>query len=147
MISVNNGDLTDAEKIANEVNKSLISLSIKIPGYTPNVEQIQDLVEQKLMQSEFLDVAKAYILYRNTQNQKRKRNVFEKRITLKPYEYPLYKFISKSKGDLTNGKLYVASMEEKKWIEVSYEKHKELRKKFKNHVNIFILFKIANLIT
>ena len=71
MISVNNGDLADAEKIANEVNKSLIALSIKIPGYTPNVEQIQDLVEQKLMQSEFLDVAKAYILYRNTQNQKR----------------------------------------------------------------------------
>jgi len=94
MISVNNGDLQDAEKIANEVNKSLIGRAIKIPNYTPNVEEIQDLVEKKLMQSEFLDVAKAYILYRNTQNQKRKRNVFEKRITLKPYEYPeLYEYV------------------------------------------------------
>ncbi len=94
MISVKNGDLNDAEKIANEVNKSLLARSIKIPNYTPNVEEIQDLVEKKLMQSEFLDVAKAYILYRNTQNQKRQRNVFEKRITLKPYEYPnLYEYV------------------------------------------------------
>ena len=94
MISVDNGNLSDAEHIAAEVNKSLIARAIKIPNYTPNVEEIQDLVEKKLMQSEFLDVAKAYILYRNTQNQKRKRNVFEKRITLKPYEYPeLYEYV------------------------------------------------------
>ena len=94
MISVDNGNLSDAEHIANEVNKSLIARAIKIPNYTPNVEEIQDLVEKKLMQSEFLDVAKAYILYRNTQNQKRKRNVFEKRITLKPFEYPeLYEYV------------------------------------------------------
>tara|TARA_Y100000589_G_scaffold21081_1_gene17508 strand:+ start:47379 stop:48653 length:1275 start_codon:yes stop_codon:yes gene_type:complete len=94
MISVDNGSLSDAEHIANEVNKSLIARAIKIPNYTPNVEEIQDLVEKKLMQSEFLDVAKAYILYRNTQNQKRKRNVFEKRITLKPFEYPeLYEYV------------------------------------------------------
>ncbi len=94
MISVKNGDLEDAEKIANDVNKNLIARAIKIPNYTPNVEEIQDLVEKKLMQSEFLDVAKAYILYRNTQNRKRERNVFEKRITLKPYEYPeLYEYV------------------------------------------------------
>ena len=94
MISVDNGNLSDAEHIATEVNKSLIARAIKIPNYTPNVEEIQDLVEKKLMQSEFLDVAKAYILYRNTQNQKRKRNVFEKRITLKPFEYPeLYEYV------------------------------------------------------
>ena len=94
MISVKNGDLEDAEKIANDVNKNLIARAIKIPNYTPNVEEIQDLVEKKLMQSEFLDVAKAYILYRNTQNRKRQRNVFEKRITLKPYEYPeLYEYV------------------------------------------------------
>ena len=94
MISVKNGDPEDAEKIANDVNKNLIARAIKIPNYTPNVEEIQDLVEKKLMQSEFLDVAKAYILYRNTQNRKRQRNVFEKRITLKPYEYPeLYEYV------------------------------------------------------
>jgi ribonucleoside-diphosphate reductase beta chain len=46
------------------------------------------------MKSEFLDAAKSYILYRNEQAQKRMRNVFEKRITLKPYEYPeLYEYV------------------------------------------------------
>ena len=48
----------------------------------------------------------------------------------------LYKFVSESKGDLTNGKLYVASMEKKKWIEISYEKHEALRKKFKNQTEV-----------
>ena len=64
-------------KIANDVNKNLIARAIKIPNYTPNVEEIQDLVE-KINASEFY-VAKAYILYRNTQNRKRQRNVFEKK--------------------------------------------------------------------
>ena len=46
------------------------------------------------MKSEFLDVAKAYILYRNIQTKKRERNIFERRITLKPYEYPeLYEYV------------------------------------------------------
>lgn len=46
------------------------------------------------MKSEFLDVAKAYILYRNTQARKRQRRMFEKRTNLKPYEYPeLYEYV------------------------------------------------------
>jgi hypothetical protein len=58
-------------------------------------EEIQDVVEQRLMQSQFLDVAKCYILYRNEQAQKRKPNIFEKRINLKPYEYPdLYEYVA-----------------------------------------------------
>ena len=95
MLSVDNGELEDAEQITSKVEKALISRKESISNYVPNVEEIQDLVEQKLMQSEFLDVAKAYILYRNTQAQKRRRNVFEKRLNLKPYEYPeLYEYVS-----------------------------------------------------
>jgi len=94
MISVNNGDVKDAEAIAQSVYTSLISRKQESPNYVPNVEEIQDLVETKLMQSKFLDVAKAYILYRNTQSQKRSRDMFEKRINLKPYEYPeLYEYV------------------------------------------------------
>jgi secreted PhoX family phosphatase len=48
----------------------------------------------------------------------------------------LYKFISESPGDLTNGKLYVASMEKKKWIEINYTKHKALRNKFENQTEV-----------
>ncbi len=48
----------------------------------------------------------------------------------------LYKFISKSQGDLTHGKLYVASLQKKKWIEINYQKHKVLQKKFKNQIEV-----------
>ena len=94
MLSVKHGDVRDAEKISNDVYQELVSRKIDSPNYVPNVEEIQDLVEHKLMQSKFLDVAKAYILYRNKQAKKRERSMFEKRINLKPYEYPeLYEYV------------------------------------------------------
>ena len=94
MSSVNNGSVADAEKISNNVYGVLIERKNSIVGYTPTVEEVQDLVEQKLMEAGFFDVAKNYILYRNKQAQKRQRNIFEKRINLKPYEYPeLYEYV------------------------------------------------------
>ncbi len=94
MISVKNGDVKDAEDISMDVYRELLSRKKESPNYVPNVEEIQDLVEHKLMQSKFLDVAKAYILYRNTQATKRQRDMFEKRVNLKPYEYPeLYEYV------------------------------------------------------
>jgi ribonucleoside-diphosphate reductase beta chain len=94
MISVKNGKQKDAAKIAEKVHLSLLNRKKEIPNYIPNVEETQDIVEQTLMKSEFLDVAKAYILYRNIQTKKRQRNIFEKRVTLKPFEYPeLYEYV------------------------------------------------------
>ena len=94
MVSVKNGGESDAEEIATQVYNCLLERKNEIQNYVPNVEEIQDLVEQTLMKSEFLDVAKAYILYRNIQTKKRQRNIFERRITLKPYEYPeLYEYV------------------------------------------------------
>ena len=94
MDSVENGTSKDAEHIANQVYQNLLERKKSIPKYTPNVEEIQDLVEQKLMQSKFLDVAKSYILYRNIQTKKRERNIFARRMTLKPFEYPeLYEYV------------------------------------------------------
>ena len=94
MMSVNIGELKDAEEMAEKVYTNLLERKKSIPHYIPNVEEIQDLVETTLMQSEFLDAAKAYILYRNTQTKKRQRNIFERRMTLKPYEYPeLYDYV------------------------------------------------------
>ena len=95
MDSANHGDIVDATKISKGVYESLMERNERIANYLPSIEEIQDVVEQRLMRSEFLDVAKAYILYRNEQTQKRKRNIFEKRINLKPYEYPeLYEYVS-----------------------------------------------------
>ncbi|QTE24355.1 ribonucleotide-diphosphate reductase subunit beta [Polaribacter cellanae] len=88
MISVNNGTLEDAMAITNIVNGTLLERKLNEPNYTPTVEQVQDIVEYKLMDSRFRDVAKAYILYRDEQARNRKRNIFEKRLNLKPYDYP-----------------------------------------------------------
>ncbi|GAB6089231.1 ribonucleotide-diphosphate reductase subunit beta [Spirochaeta dissipatitropha] len=52
------------------------------------VEQVQDFVEEILLDSEYKLTAKAYILYREKHAQQRKRNIFRRRLNLKPYEYP-----------------------------------------------------------
>ncbi|MGB5190260.1 ribonucleotide-diphosphate reductase subunit beta [Robiginitalea sp.] len=94
MHAVGNGSRKDAEIISMQVYESLLIRMEVDPEYTPTVEQVQDIVEDKLMGSTFHDVAKAYIIYRNEQTRKRKSDVFEKRINLKPYEYPhLYQYV------------------------------------------------------
>jgi len=52
------------------------------------VEQVQDLVEEVLLESRFKTTAKAYILYREKHAQQRKRDIFKRRLHLKPFEYP-----------------------------------------------------------
>ena len=88
MQNVNNGTRRDAVAISNIVNGALLERKLNEPLYIPTVEQVQDIVEVKLMDSPFRDVAKAYILYRDEQARSRKTNIFEKRLNLKPYEYP-----------------------------------------------------------
>jgi len=88
MKSVNTGSVEQANAIAQEVLNELNDKAAKTQYYTPTVEEIQDLVEIKLMQTELLGAAKSFILYRNEQKKKRTTNIFEKRVNLKPYEYP-----------------------------------------------------------
>lgn len=94
MTAAGHGNSDDANVISNKVNEALLTRKQEDSNYIPTVEEVQDIVENKLMENEFFDVAKNYILYRNQQSQKRKRNIFEKRINLKPYEYPeLYEYV------------------------------------------------------
>ncbi len=88
MEAVQQGSRSDAEAITNSVLETLESIKLTDTKYIPSIEGIQNIVEQNLMKSDFLNAAKAYILYRNEQQQKRKKNIFEKRVFLKPYEYP-----------------------------------------------------------
>ena len=61
----------------------------------PTVEEIQDVVEKEIAIKGDFEVAKAYILYREQRNKERKRDIFKKRVYLKPYEYPeLYEYVS-----------------------------------------------------
>lgn len=94
MTAAKHGSYEDAELISKKVYEALLEQRRLNGKYIPTVEEVQDLVENKLMESGFFDVAKGYILYRNQQTQKRKLNIFEKRINLKPYEYPaLYEYV------------------------------------------------------
>ncbi|MDC1365238.1 ribonucleotide-diphosphate reductase subunit beta [Algibacter sp.] len=88
MLSVGNGNKEDANTISVNVLQALLERKAKDHNYLPTVEEVQDLVEETLMVSSFPRVAKAYILYRDEQARSRKTNIFEKRINLKPYEYP-----------------------------------------------------------
>jgi ribonucleoside-diphosphate reductase beta chain len=79
------GTKADADKIALHVEKLLNKIYKNTP---PTVENVQDVVEEAIMFSDFPTVAKAYILYREKRNQERRRDIFKKRTNLKPYEYP-----------------------------------------------------------
>ncbi len=89
MKEVGHGKKNDAENIAKAVEKQLLKEEkTSNKEFVPTVEHIQDLVEESLMQSDFHDVAKAYILYRNKRAELRKKDIFRKRIEIKPVEYP-----------------------------------------------------------
>lgn len=52
------------------------------------VENVQDLVESVLLNSEYKTTAKAYIIYRELRKRNRSPDIFKRRLNLKPYEYP-----------------------------------------------------------
>ena len=94
MNAVGNGTQENAQDVALSVYQKLIGRKNNDQAYVPTIEEVQDIVENELMESKFKEVAKAYILYRNKRTQQRQTDIFEKRINLKPYEYPhLYEYV------------------------------------------------------
>ena len=94
MTAVEQGEMRDAQLIADQVLGTLLARKNRDEQYVPTVEEVQDVVETELMNSEFQAVAKAYVIYRNKRAQMRQTDIFEKRINLKPYEYPqLYEYV------------------------------------------------------
>jgi ribonucleoside-diphosphate reductase beta chain len=95
------GEVADAKKVAELVHQKTISMCVQAATATPGdalsqkcqdgypaVEEVQDLVEQALMELGYFETAKAYIIYRNARKKLRERDIFKKRVNLKPYEYP-----------------------------------------------------------
>ena len=94
MNAVGNGNEQNAQDVALSVYQKLVGRKNNDQTYVPTIEEVQDIVENELMESKFKEVAKAYILYRNKRSQQRQTDIFEKRINLKPYEYPhLYEYV------------------------------------------------------
>ncbi len=60
---VGEGSLAKAEIVSNKVAR-MLNKNAK-PGYIPNIEEVQDMVERILMVLDFDETAKAYILYRD----------------------------------------------------------------------------------
>ncbi len=92
-----NGTIEDAREISKRVfeviRQQFFEAKLQKQEFSPTVEQIQDLVENELMSSNFHDVAKAYILYRAERAKLRQKSLFKRRVNLKPYEYPdLYEY-------------------------------------------------------
>ncbi len=65
------GNAADAARVANAVQDDL---EAKYPSTSPNIESIQDAVEQELMNHGFNATAKAYILYRANRTRAREAN-------------------------------------------------------------------------
>ena len=108
LYEIGEGEVADAKKVADLVHQKTIAMCVQaataspedpiskkcVDGY-PAVEEIQDLVEQALMELDYFETAKAYIIYRNERKKLRERDIFKKRVNLKPYEYPeLYEYVS-----------------------------------------------------
>ena len=94
MGAVGVGNKGNAQDVALSVYQTLLKRKNKDQEYVPTIEEVQDVVETQLMESKFKEVAKAYILYRNKRTQQRQSDIFEKRVNLKPYEYPhLYEYV------------------------------------------------------
>ena len=69
MLASHEGGPDSAEKVTNNVIEKLDFKIKNNPRYIPNVEEIQDMVENELMLTNFLKTAKAYILYRKLNSQ------------------------------------------------------------------------------
>ena len=94
MDSVGVGNAQNAQDVALSVYQKLLNRKRADQEYIPTIEEVQDIVETQLMECNFPGVAKAYILYRNKRSQERQPDIFEQRISLKPYEYPqLYEYV------------------------------------------------------
>ena len=74
-------DVDIIEKVARATERELFKYATTTEI---SVDEIGDVVENKLMDVGLNDVAKEYILYRS----KTKADIFKKRVNLKPYEYP-----------------------------------------------------------
>jgi ribonucleoside-diphosphate reductase beta chain len=100
LLETEEGDETAAKEVAALVGVRVFELCSSPPDNEtcmhglPYVEEVQDIVEKALMEKDYFETAKAYILYRSARNKMRERDIFSKRQHLKPYEYPeLYEYV------------------------------------------------------
>jgi ribonucleoside-diphosphate reductase alpha chain len=75
MIATGEGSWEEAEMVANKVYAELVRISKKFKNFLPDVEGIQNIVENELILSEYIRTAKSYILYRAEHAKIREKNI------------------------------------------------------------------------
>lgn len=75
MLQTGEGSEAEAELMANKVLADLVQITKKHKNFVPTVEGVQDTVEKELIRSDYVQTAKAYILYREKRAQLRLKGV------------------------------------------------------------------------
>ncbi len=75
MNTTKEGSMEEARHVANLVYVELIRIKRKFSNFIPQVEGIQDIVEQELMRSDYVKTAKHYVLYRDERAQLRAKGL------------------------------------------------------------------------
>ncbi len=75
MNTTKEGTIEEARQVANQVYSELIRIKRKFSNFIPQVEGIQDIVEQELMRSDYVKTAKHYVLYRDERAQLRAKGL------------------------------------------------------------------------
>ena len=114
MNSIDRVDDDMAEKIARITTKAIFRNN---KDHVPHVDEVHDMVENKLMDNGLNDVAKEYIIYRA----KNRPDIFSKRVNLKPYEYP-------------NLNEYVDAIRHSYWVHTEFNYTSDIQD-FKVHLN------------
>jgi ribonucleoside-diphosphate reductase beta chain len=115
--------MNSIDQVNDEVAERMARLATKAifrgkgDDYVPHVDDIHDMVENKLMDNGLNDVAKEYIIYRS----KNRPNIFSKRTNLKPYEYP-------------NLNEYVDAIRHSYWVHTEFNFTSDIQD-FKVHLN------------
>ena len=75
MLAVGEGSEEEASLVANKVYADLVRVSKKYKNFIPDVEGIQDTVENELISSDYPKSAKSFILYRAERSKQREKNI------------------------------------------------------------------------
>ena len=75
MLAVGEGSEEEASLVANKVYADLVRVSKKYKNFIPDVEGVQDTVENELIASDYPRTAKSYILYRAERSKQREKNI------------------------------------------------------------------------
>lgn len=111
------GSVAQAQELATSVLERLEAAHRERPGFVPEVEQVQDLVEIALIEAGLAKTAKSYILYREEHRQVREaqKQLLNGRTTKLPFSLNALKVVAKRYLQRDENDLPIETPEEMYW--------------------------------